>query len=72
MPQIGLMEVLLLAPLVLLQVVLMVIALVDLVKREHVRGGNKIVWALIIILVNIIGPILYLAIGRQERPHGGD
>lgn len=61
-----------LVPLFILQVVLLVIALVDLVRRDYVRGGNKIIWLVIIIFVNIIGPVLYLAIGRQERPHGGD
>jgi hypothetical protein len=40
---------------------------VDLERSERrVRGGSKIVWALVIILVNIIGPILYFVAGREE------
>lgn len=57
-----------LIPVVLIQVTLLIIALVDLAKREYVRGGNKIVWALVIIFVQMIGPIVYLIIGRQEKP----
>ncbi len=61
-----------LIPLLLIQLVLLIIALADLIKREKVRGGNKIIWALVIVLVNIIGPVLYLFIGRQESYDDGD
>ena len=61
-----------LIPLFVLEVALMVIALVDLVKRERVRGGNKVVWALVIILINIIGPIVYPLLGRGEGTVDGD
>ncbi len=55
-----------LIPLFLLQLGLMVFALVDVIKRKKVKGGNKVVWILIIVLINLIGPIIYLAIGRKE------
>ncbi len=55
----------LLIPLVLLQFALMVVALVDLLRRERVRGP-KWAWGLVILLVNLIGPILYLLLGREE------
>ena len=45
----------------------MAFALHDLVKRERVRGGNKGLWVVLIVLVNIIGPILYLLLGREEE-----
>jgi hypothetical protein len=61
-----------LIPLILIELVLLVVALVDLVKREHVRGGNKIVWVLVIIFINLIGPIVYLIFGRQEKPDDSD
>lgn len=53
-------------PLALIQLALMVIALVDLIKRPRVKGGSKLLWALVIILINIIGPIVYLILGREE------
>lgn len=57
--------ILLLSPLVLIQIGLMIAALVDLAKRERVKGP-KWVWALVIILVNIIGPIVYFVAGRED------
>ena len=54
-----------LIPIVLLQLGLMVFALVDLMRRER-TNGPKWVWALVIIFVNLIGPIVYLVAGREE------
>lgn len=54
-----------LVPLVVLQLVLMIVALVDLSKREKTRGP-KWLWAIIIILGELIGPVLYFVIGREE------
>lgn len=53
-------------PLLILQVTLMITALLHLVKNERLDRNNKIVWALVIIFVNLIGPILYLIFGRKE------
>lgn len=53
--------------LILVQLTLQVIALVQLVKtpRERVSiGGRKWVWALIILLGEVIGPILWFVIGK--------
>jgi hypothetical protein len=66
-----------LIPVLIIQVIIMVVALVDLAKRKRVKGENKVVWALIIILVNLIGPILYLVWGRntdakEETDDSGD
>lgn len=61
-----------LIPLIVLELALLIFALVDLVKREKVRGGNKVVWAIIIVIINIIGPIIYLVFGRLENPVDSD
>ncbi len=55
-----------LAPLAAIQITLMIIALVDLARRNRVRGGSKAVWALVIVAVNILGPSLYLLWGRED------
>jgi hypothetical protein len=62
----------LIIPLMILEFALMVIALVDVIRRERVRGNNKVVWIIVIVLVNIIGPIIYLLFGRQEAPLDSD
>jgi len=54
------------APLILLGAVLLVVALVDLAKRKRVTGGNKVIWVLII-FIQIIGPVIYLIAGRKEE-----
>ena len=54
----------------LIQIGLDVFALIDLYRRPaaQVAIGNKWIWVAIILLVNILGPILYLAIGRRPPP----
>jgi hypothetical protein len=54
-----------LIPILLLQLALMIFALVDLIRRERTKGP-KWLWALIIVFVNLIGPILYFIIGRED------
>ena len=58
---------LLIIPLILVEIGLVAFALYDLVKRKRVKGGNKWVWGVIIVVVNLIGPILYFVIGREEE-----
>ena len=58
---------LLLLPVVLVQLGLLVLALRDLLRPERrVRGDSKLMWGLIIVVINIIGPILYFLVGRDE------
>jgi Phospholipase_D-nuclease N-terminal len=54
-----------LVPIILLELVLLFIALRDLVRRERTKGP-KWAWALVIVLINIFGPIAYLLFGREE------
>ena len=57
----------LLAPIVIIQIGLMIVALHDLEQEDrHVRGGSKLVWALVIVFLNVLGPIVYLVAGRDE------
>jgi len=58
---------LILLPLVVIELGLVVFSLVDLFTPERrVVGNNKLVWALIIVLVGTIGPIVYLLAGRKQ------
>jgi hypothetical protein len=57
----------LLVPVVLIQLGLMIAALYDLEReKRRVRGGSKLVWALVIVFVNVLGPIIYFVAGREE------
>ncbi|THF81657.1 PLD nuclease N-terminal domain-containing protein [Cohnella fermenti] len=54
----------LLVPLLVLQLALMITALVVLVKAERTRGP-KWLWAIIIVIVNLLGPIAFFLFGRR-------
>jgi hypothetical protein len=56
----------LLAPIFIIQLILLVVSLVDLSRIEK-TNGPKLLWVFIIIFVNIIGPILYFVIGRRSN-----
>lgn len=56
----------LLAPVLVIQVILFIIALVDLTRIEK-TNGPKWIWVLVIVFVNIIGPILYFVLGRRNN-----
>jgi ABC-2 type transport system ATP-binding protein len=54
-------------PFAVLELGLMLYALYDLFQEERrVRGDSKIMWALIIVLVNLIGPLVYIFVGRDD------
>ena len=56
--------------LVIVEVGLDLVALVDLYRRptDRVLLENKWLWLAIILLVNLIGAIIYLAVGRKPAP----
>lgn len=56
----------LLIPLLLIQLTLMIFALLDIARREKLRGP-KWVWVVVVIFVNIIGPVVYFVLGREEE-----
>jgi hypothetical protein len=58
----------LLLPIIVVQLALMAIALRDLLREERrVRGGNKGLWAVVIVFGQLLGPLAYLAFGRLEE-----
>ena len=57
----------LIVPIVVVDLALMAFALRDLVRRKRVKGGNKWVWAAVIVFISAIGPIAYLIAGREEE-----
>jgi hypothetical protein len=53
------------APILVIQLILLIIALIDLSKINQ-TNGPKWLWAIIIIFVNILGPITYFVFGRKQ------
>lgn len=54
-----------LLPILIIQLILMVVAVIDLIRIDK-TNGPKWLWALIILFVNIVGPVLYFVIGRRN------
>jgi hypothetical protein len=52
-------------PLVVLQLGLQIWALVDLARREA-TNGPKWLWAVIIVIGELLGPVVYFIAGRKE------
>jgi hypothetical protein len=66
-PNISTNVLLILLPLAVIELGLVVFSLIDLFKPERrVIGDNKLIWALVIVLVGTIGPIVYLLAGRKQ------
>lgn len=57
----------LVVPLLILEVALIAFALYDLTRPERqVRGGNKVVWAIVIVIFQLLGPLIYFLVGRED------
>jgi 4-amino-4-deoxy-L-arabinose transferase-like glycosyltransferase len=52
-------------PVIAVGALLVLIALIDLYRNRKIRE-NVLIWALIILFVNTLGPILYFVIGRKD------
>lgn len=54
----------LIIPIVILECTLAIVALVHVLKHPHYRFGNKPMWIVIVLFIQIIGPIVYFLFGR--------
>lgn len=55
----------LVAPIFVIQLILQIIAIVDLVRNDEPRGP-KPMWAIIIIVGSLLGPVAYFIFGRRQ------
>ncbi|EKU94339.1 Negative regulatory protein yxlE [Alloiococcus otitis] len=54
-------------PLIIIQVILQITALIHLFKHSHYTPASKLVWTLVILLFQMIGPIVYFAFGGGKQ-----
>lgn len=54
-------------PLLLLQGVVQIFALIDLMKQHKVRNLSVPLWIVIIILTELVGPVLYFVFGKAKK-----
>lgn len=56
-----------LIPIVVLEIGLMIYALAHILKHNKFKFGNKVMWIVVVVLMQIIGPIFYLMIGKDNE-----
>lgn len=54
-------------PIAIIELSLMIIALIHVIKHKKYRFGNRIFWIILCVIPNLIGPILYLTIGKGDE-----
>jgi len=45
------------------------LAIIDVVRSDFRRDSDRVLWAIIVLMVPVIGPILYFLIGRKQKLH---
>ncbi|WP_167957406.1 PLDc N-terminal domain-containing protein [Anaerosporobacter faecicola] len=54
-------------PILVVELILLITALTHVLRHHTYRFGNKIMWVLIVVFLQIIGPVIYFAIGRGDE-----
>jgi len=44
-----------------------IIALIDIIRSDFRGSNDKLIWVIVVLFLNIIGAVLYWAIGRNQR-----
>lgn len=57
----------LLIPVLIMDVVLAVAAVVHILRHPHYRFGNKTMWLVVVIVLLLFGPIIYFVFGKGEN-----
>lgn len=54
-------------PLIILELLLMITAVWHILKHPNYRFGNKVLWLLVVVVIQIVGPVAYFVFGRGEN-----
>lgn len=57
----------LLLPVIILEFILAITALIHVIKHPNYRFRNKAIWIIVVLFIQIIGPIFYFIFGRGEE-----
>lgn len=54
-------------PLAIIEIVLAVTAIIHVLRHPNYRFGNKMIWIIVVLVFEFIGPIIYFSIGRGDE-----
>lgn len=54
-------------PLAILEIFLAVFSLIHVLHHPNYRFGNKMIWCIIVLFLQFIGPIMYFTFGRGDQ-----
>ncbi len=57
----------LLVPVLIIELVLIIVALVSISKQTEFKIGNKLIWVIVVLCLQMVGPILYFCFGRNNE-----
>ena len=55
-----------LIPVAVLELALAVTALIHVLRHRTYRFGNRVLWVVVVLVLEIVGPLLYFAFGRED------
>lgn len=55
-----------LLPIIILELSLAIFSFIHVLRHPYYKFGNKIVWCIIVLFVQFIGPVVYFIFGRGE------
>lgn len=55
-----------LIPLIILQLGLAIFSAIHVIRHPYYRFGNQVMWLLIVLLIQFIGPLIYFVFGRGD------
>jgi hypothetical protein len=58
---------LILLGIIIFPLILIIIALIDILKNQHINVNTKILWFILIIIAPVIGALIYLFWGRYQK-----
>lgn len=56
----------LLIPILVLDTILAVVAVLHILRHPHYRFGNKALWLVVVIVLLLIGPVIYFIFGKGD------
>lgn len=55
-----------LLPIIVIELTLAIFSFIHVLRHPHYKFGNKIIWSLVVLFIQFIGPVIYFIFGRGE------